>query len=41
MTRELTISITTEKGNMYKIALNIVISWTLMNSLSEIWSVIC
>ena len=28
MTRELTISITTEKDNMYKIALNIVINWT-------------
>ena len=35
MTRELTISITTEKGNMYTIALNIVISWTLMKTVYQ------
>ena len=35
MTRELAISITTEKGNMYKIALNIVTNWTLMNTVFQ------
>ena len=35
MTRGLTISITTEKGNMYKIALNIAINWSLMNTVYQ------
>ena len=35
MKREFTISVKTEKGNMYKIALNIVINWTLMNTVYQ------
>ena len=35
MTRGLTILLQLRKGKMYKIALNIVINWTLMNTVYQ------